>query len=256
MDTADGELFVRAFARGLSVVEAMGKGPERKPLARIAEAAELPRSVVRRLLTTLVELGYADGDGRQYWLTPAILKLGFAYLQAQPHWRQAQLTLEDLRAEVGESCSMAVLNGDELVYLVRVPSRRILSMNLSVGSRLPAHAVSLGHVLLAGLDDDALQRTLERARLAALTPRTQTHLTALRRRLDAVRLQGYAWVDAELDESICGIAVPVRRRDGAVIAAINVSLESGKWTERQAKAKFLAPLRRAAAQIRSTMLAQ
>lgn len=254
MSSETNELHVRAFARGLAVIEAMGRGAERQSLAAIATAAALPRSVVRRLLMTLAAVGYAATDGKVYWLTPSVLKLGFAYLTARPLWRQAQTALEDLAAEVHESCAMAVLDGTELVYLVRVPSRRILAMNLSVGSRLPAHAVSLGRVLLAGLDEKALSAYLAAAERVRFTPRTVVQTGALRKAIDAVRLAGCAWVDAELDESICGIAVPVRSREGQVIAAINVSLESGRWTERKAKARFLSPLRGAAARIRAATL--
>ncbi|HOA92389.1 MAG TPA: IclR family transcriptional regulator C-terminal domain-containing protein [Quisquiliibacterium sp.] len=253
-EAPDSELFVRAFARGLGVIEAMGRGPERQTLAQIAEAARLPRSVARRLLMTLCALDYAGTDGRLYWLTPRVMKLGLAYLYAQPLWRQAQRTLEDLRVEVQESCSMAVLDGTELVYVIRVPARRILSMNLSVGSRLPAHVVSLGRALLSGLPDTLLTRYLAEADLVRLTPHTETSPVKLRRAIEAVHGLGYAWVDAELDESICGIAVPVRDGAGQVVAAVNVSLTAGEWTERKARTRFLAPLRRAAAQIRSSML--
>jgi IclR family transcriptional regulator, pca regulon regulatory protein len=250
----DSELFVRAFARGLAVIEAMGRGAPRQTLAHIAEAAALPRSVARRFLMTLLELGFAGSDGKSYWLTPKTLRLGLAYVYSQPFWREAQLALEDLRARVEESCSMAVLDGAELVYVVRVPSRRILSMQLAVGSRLPAHVVSLGRVLLAGLDDRALERFL-RSELRRLTPRTQHSPEAIRQAIRRVHADGYAWVDGELDEAICGIAVPVRDRDGGVVAAVNVSLQSGQWTEKKAAARFLGPLRQAAARIRSAMLA-
>lgn len=254
MSSEDNELFVRAFARGLGVIEAMGRGPERQSLAKIAELAALPRSVTRRLLMTLAELGFAATDGKLFWLTPRVLKLGFSYLYALPLWRQAQSALEDLAAEIGESCSMAVLDGTELVYLVRVPSHRILTMNLSVGSRLPAHAVSLGRVLLSGLNDAALDAYLAATDFVRFTPHTETRPAELRRALIAARLAGYAWVDAELDESICGISVPLRSREGQIMAALNVSLEAGKWTESKAKSRFLAPLRRAAAHIRSATL--
>jgi len=254
MVAAESELYVRAFARGLSVIEVMGDGDGRHSIGAIAARAGLPRSVVRRLLMTLVDTGYARSDGKAFWLTPRVLRLGLSYLYALPFWKQAQRTLEELRQEVGESCSMAVLDGEEIVYVLRIPSRRILAMNLSVGSRLPAHAVSLGRVLLAGLEDAALAQYLKTATLRPYTPRTVTSAAKLRQALYAVREQGYAWVDAELDEAICGIAVPVRDEQGHVVAAINVSLNSGDITEARAKKRFLAPLRRAAAQTRSIML--
>jgi len=247
----DPEQFVRAFARGLDVLEAMGRGPGRKTLAEVAALCVLPRSVAKRLLLTLVAQGFARDDGRRYWLTPKALRLGLAYLYALPLWRQAQLVLEELRAECGESCAMAVLDDEDIVYVVRVPSRRILSMNLTVGSRIPAHAVSLGRTLLAGLDDDALGCYLKSARRTAFTPRTIVAPAKLRAAIEVVREQGYAWVDSELDDAICGIAVPVRDDEGCVVAAINVSLMAGTFTEASARKRFLGLLRGAAAKIRT-----
>lgn len=254
MSARDAERYVRAFARGLDVLEAMGRGAERKTLAEVAALCGLPRSVAKRLLLTLVAQGFAREDGRRYWLTPKALRLGLAYLYSLPFWRQAQLVLEELRAECGESCAMAVLDDEDIVYVVRVPARRILATNLTVGSRIPAHAVSLGRVLLAGLDDASLGRYLREARLTAFTPRTVVAPAKLRAAIGAVREKGYAWVDQELDDAICGIAVPVRDGEGRVVAAINVSLEAGKFSEASARRHFLALLRSAAARIRTTTL--
>jgi IclR family pca regulon transcriptional regulator len=246
----ESELFVRAFARGLVVVEAMGAGAARQTIADVATAAALPRSVVRRLLATLVELRYAATDGKRYWLTPRVLKLGLSYLYALPFWKRAQRVLEDLRAETRESCSMAVLDGEDIVYVLRLTSRRILAMDLSIGSRLPAHAISLGRALLAGLDDAALARYCNRATFKRLTPRTEVSPVRLRKAIEQVRRDGYSWVDAELDEAISGIAVPVRDDEGQVVASINVSFAAGTLDEAGAKERYLAPLRQAAARIR------
>lgn len=254
MSERDAERYVRAFSRGLDLLEAMGRGAEKKTLAEIAELCGLPRSVAKRLLLTLVARGFAREDGRRYWLTPKALQLGLAYLYSLPFWRQAQLVLEELRAECGESCAMAVLHEEDIVYVVRVPSRRILSSNLTVGSRFPAHAVSLGRVLLAGLDDDDLDRYFKTAKPTAFTPTTVIAPTKLRTALETVREAGYAWVDSELDEAICGIAVPVRDDEGRVVAAINVSLMTGSFTESSARKRFLGLLRQAAAKIRTETL--
>ncbi|MBI2319487.1 MAG: helix-turn-helix domain-containing protein [Betaproteobacteria bacterium] len=253
MATPESEDFVRAFARGLEVIEAMGAGAPRKTIAQIAEATKLPRSVVRRLLMTLCAQRYAQSDGRLFALTPRALKLGLSYLDSLPFWRYAQPALEDLRSGAQESCSMAVLDGEEIVYVLRIPSRRILAMNLSVGSRLPAHVVSLGRVLLAHLDKQALRRYLEVAELEPRTPRSITKPGALKGALEIVQRQGYAWVDGELDPAICGIAVPVRDAASAAVAAISVSFTSGTYDEAAAKRKFLVPLRQAAERIRSAM---
>lgn len=253
MATANSEGFVRAFARGLSVIEAMGSGAPRKTLAQIAAASKLPRSVVRRLMLTLCEQGYARTDGRFFSLTPRVLGLGLCYLNSLPFWRYAQSALEELRSQVQESCSMAVLDGEDIVYVLRVPSRRILATNLSVGSRLPAHAVSLGHVLLAHLDEATLSNYLKTATLTPYTTRTIVKPAALRKTLEKVREEGYAWVDGQLDSAIAGIAVPVRDGEGNAVAAINVSLIAGSYSEEGARKRFLVPLRQAAQQIRSAM---
>ncbi len=256
MSARDAERYVRGFARGLHVLEAMGRGPAHKTLAEVAALCGLPRSVARRLLLTLVAQGFAREDGRRYWLTPKALRLGLAYLYSLPFWRQAQLVLEELRAECGESCSMAGLDDEDIVYVVRVPSRRILSTNLTVGSRIPAHAVSLGRALLAGLDDEALGRYLGSAKFTAFTPRTIVAPARLRAAIEAAREDGYAWVDSELDEAICGIAVPVRDDEGRVVAAINISLMAGSCSEAAARKRFLTILRGAAAKIRTATLGQ
>lgn len=254
MASRNSELNVRAFARGLEVIQAMGRGLARQSIAQVAARCAMPRSVVRRLLMTLVGLQFARTDGRRFWLTPRVLQLGLTYLYALPFWRQAQLVLEELRVECGESCSMAVLDGEDIVYVVRVPARRILATNLTVGSRVPAHAVSLGRALLGGLEKSALDAYLRHARLTRLTPRTVTEPKRLREIIHRVRERGYAWVDSEFDEAICGIAVPVRDTNGDVAAAINVSLVAGKYTERSARTRFLALLRGAAAKIRTSAL--
>lgn len=254
MASEESETFVRAFARGLDVIQALGVSGPHQPIAAVAARTALPRSVVKRLVLTLLALGFARSDGKRFWLTPKVLTLGLAYLYTLPFWRQAQLVLEELRAQTGESCSLAVLDAEEIVYVIRIPSRRILSTNLTVGSRLPAHAVSLGRVLLAGLGAQELTRYLKSAALTQFTPRTVTAREALRRAVEAAHKKGYAWVDSEFDEAICGIAVPVRDGVGEVIAAININLVAGSFDERAAKARFLAPLRSAAAKIRTTTL--
>jgi IclR family pca regulon transcriptional regulator len=254
MASPESEEFVRGFARGLAVIEAMGDGAPSKTIADIAQVAHLPRSVVKRLVLTLCELRFADTDGKLFRLTPRVLKLGLSWLQSLPFWRYAQPVLEELRTRTEESCSMAVLDGEDIVYVLRVPSKHILATSLSVGSRLPAYAVSLGHVLLAHLDEIELPRYFESVDLKARTPRTLTSESKLRQVLKTVRQKGYAWVDGELDVAICGIAVPVRDGEGRAIAAINVSLISGAWNESSARERFLVPLRHAAEQIRPAML--
>jgi IclR family pca regulon transcriptional regulator len=245
--------FVRAIARGFSVIEALGKPPGRHTLAQTAEAAGLNRATARRILATFVELKYCAIDGRYFSLRPRALGLGLSYLNALPYWAYAQRALEDLRNEIGESCAMAVLDEDEIVYVSRLPARRILSAHLGIGSRLPAHLVSLGRILLASLPADARQTYLADGNFKPVTARTITDPHRLGEILSRVDSEGYAWVDGELDPAICGIAVPLRDPPGSVVAALSVNTISGTISEAGAKKKFLVPLRRTAQEIRSQM---
>ena len=246
--------FVRAIARGFSIIEALGRPPGRHTLAEVAEAADLSRATARRILATLVVLKYCEADGRYFTLRPRALGLGLSYLNALPYWAYAQRALENLRDEVGESCAMAVLDVDEIVYALRLPARRILSANLGVGSRLPAHLVSLGRVLLAALPAERKAAYLADGAFRPVTPHTVTDPQQLGELLERVATDGYAWVDGELDPAICGIAVPLRDPAGLVVAALSINTISGTITEAGAKKKFLLPLKRTAQEIRSQML--
>ena len=252
MATPESEAFVRSFARGLKVIEALGQVPGGQTLAQVAERVALPRTAVRRFLLTLVDLAFVRSDGRHYWLTPRVLRLGLSYLSSLPYWRDAQPALEELCARPQQSCALSVLDDEDIVYVQRQHTQRILPMSPSLGSRLPAHAVSMGRVLLAGLADDALQAYLEQVRPVRLTSATAVDRDQLRQAVLAARAQGWAWVDGELDESICGLAVPVRDLDGATMAALNVSLPAGAFTQQQAVDRFLGDLRVTASRLRAS----
>lgn len=251
MATPESESFVRAFARGLQVIEAMGQSGSRQTLAEIAETVDLPRTAVRRFLLTLIDLTFVRTDGKHYWLTPRVLRLGLSYLSSLPYWREAQLALEELSARVKQSCALSVLDGEEIVYVQRQHAKRILLMSPSLGSRLPVHAVSMGRVLLAGLSDEEVDNYLKNATFKKRTSATVVDPKRLRTEILKAREQGYAWIDGELDESICGLAVPVRDQEGETIAAINVSLASGEFTREEAVAQFLPSLRLAASRLRA-----
>jgi len=253
MATPESETFVHTFARGLKVIEVMGQGAPRQTIADVAEAAALPRTVVRRFLMTLTELKFTQTDGKHYWLTPKILRLGLSYFYTLPYWRQAQLALEELCADVGQSCAISVLDSDEIVYIARMHTRRILPMSPSLGSRLPAHLVSMGRVLLAGMDDAALNVYLDKAILKKMTAATIVDRAQLATEIHRARNKGYAWINGELDDSICGLAVPIRNAEGETVAAINVSLPTGLYTEASACEQFLLPLRQTASKIRTSI---
>jgi IclR family pca regulon transcriptional regulator len=203
------------------------------------------------VLATLVALNYCEADGRYFRLRPRSLGLGLSYLTALPFWGPAQQTLEELRNEIGESCALAVLDGTDIVYVLRLPARRILTTNLGIGSRLPAHVVSLGRVLLAGLPSEERDLQLSRIKFDRLTPRTIVERSIMEKELDRVAAQGYAWIDGELDPSICGISVPLRDNSRSVVAAISVSLISGTIDEATAKERYFISLKRAAKEIRA-----
>ena len=254
MAISESQSFLRTFARGLRVIEAMGHGPSRQTLGEIADAVELPRTAVRRFLMTLIDLSFVKTDSKRYWLTPRVLRLGLSYLSTLPYWRQAQLTLEELCARMHQSCALSVLDGEDIVYVQRQHTTRILPVSPSLGSRLPAHAVSMGRVLLAGLPDDDLDDYLKTATLKPLTSATVIDRRLLKKQILKAREQGYAWIEGELDESICGLAVPVRDKDGTAIAAVNVSLRSGEFTQKSAIQNFLGDLRQAASQLRGSAM--
>jgi IclR family pca regulon transcriptional regulator len=249
--TPESESFVRTFARGLRVIEVMGQSAGKQSIAELSDAAELPRTVVRRLLLTLIELGFVKSDERSYWLTPKVLRLGMSYLHTLPFWRHSQMVLEELGAKIKQSCAVSVLDDEDIVYIQRFHAKSIMAISPSTGSRFPAYAVSMGRVLLSGLEPAQLKSYLAKIELKKLTPHTVTSKDKLLKSIIRARELGYAWINSEVDESICGLSVPVRDQDGAVIAAINVSLLSGEYSEQQAVSEFLTKLRLTASQLRA-----
>lgn len=215
--------YVQSLARGLSVIKAFGRDRPSMTLSDIAEATQLTRATARRFLLTLIELGYVRADGRLFVLTPRVLELGFSYLSGLALPEIVGPHLEQLSRRLNESASASVLDNGDIVYIARVPARRIMTVSITVGTRFPAHATSMGRVLLAGLGDDDLERYLSSIARTALTESTITDAVALRDTLDQVREQGWALVDQELEQGLRSIAAPLRGADGAVVAAINVS---------------------------------
>jgi IclR family pca regulon transcriptional regulator len=244
-----GAEFVESFARGLSVITALGEPRAALPLTAVAEATGLARATVRRSLITLTHLGYVACEDGLFRLTPRVLDLGFARLAALTLPEIAQPHLASLVARVNDSASMAVLVGEDIQYVARVPTVRIMSVDITLGTRFPAHATSMGRVLLAGLPAHERGEFLRRADLRPLTPRTVTSAGRLDAILGRTERDGYALVEEELEEGLRSIAVPVRDRAGRVVAAINVSMHAGRLTAGQARESVLPPLRDTAARI-------
>ena len=249
-----GGAFVQSLERGLLVVRALSV-PEPQALSAVARTTGLSRAAARRFLLTLEQLGYVRQAGGRFALTPRVLELGYAYLSALTLPELAQPHLERLAAEVQESSSVSILDGDDIVYVARVPTRRIMSVSISVGTRFPAYATSMGRVLLAGLPGDELDARLASAEPAGLTPRTITSPAALREEIARVRRQGYALVDEELELGLRSLAAPIRVRGGEVAAAVNLSAHAPRTSVADMKRRMLAPLRETAAAIERDLAA-
>ncbi len=241
--------FVQSLDRGLAVIRSFDADNSEQTLSDVARATGLTRASARRFLHTLVELGYVRTDGRLFALRPKILELGYAFLSSLSLPEVALPHLESLVELVHESSSVSVLDGDEVVYVARVPTRRIMRIAISVGTRFPAYATSMGRVLLAGQTDDWLDGYFASAALVNITSRTVADVKKLRTELNRVRRDGYALVDQELEEGLRSLAAPIRDRDGRVAAAINVSTHSSRGSVDQLRQTMLAPLLATAAAI-------
>ncbi|MEI7429750.1 MAG: IclR family transcriptional regulator C-terminal domain-containing protein [Betaproteobacteria bacterium] len=218
-----GDSYVQSFARGLSVLRSFGAEAPAQTLSEVAERAQLTRAGARRILLTLLHLGYVDAEGRLFRLRPKVMELGFAYLSSLPIWTLAQPVIEELVESLRQSCSIAVLDGEEIVYVLRVPARKIMSLNLSVGSRLPAYCTSTGRVLLAGLSPAALKEHLSGISLIPRTSHTIVNKKQLLDQIEQVRGQGWCMISEELEEDLVSLAAPIFDRSGRVTAAINIS---------------------------------
>lgn len=231
--------FVQSLARGLAVIKAFDAEHPELTLSEVARRAEMPAAAARRFLRTLDALGYVRSDGRSFALTPRVLELGFSYLSALSLPEVMQPHLERLSREVGESVSAAVLAGSEIVYVARVPTRRIMTVGITIGTRFPAYATSMGRVLLAALPPAELDATLAGEEPRALTERTLTEPGALAAELARVRAQGWALVDGELEIGLRSLAAPVRGRDGRVAAAVNISMSAGAASPEETRERHL-----------------
>jgi IclR family transcriptional regulator, pca regulon regulatory protein len=244
-----GDSYVQSFARGLEVIRSFSAQAPRQTLSEVAARSGLTRAGARRILLTLQTLGYVDTDGKLFTLTPRILDLGFAYLSSMPIWNVAEPVMEALVDRVKESCSAAVLEGTDIVYVLRVPTRKILRNTLGVGSRLPAYCTSLGRVLLAGLPDDEVRRRLRASKLEARTRYTLTEVDALVAKVQQARRQGWSLVNQELEEGLVSMAAPVVDRGGRTIAALNISGQVNRTPPRQMQETMLPALREAAQEV-------
>ncbi|MEV5970526.1 IclR family transcriptional regulator C-terminal domain-containing protein [Streptomyces sp. NPDC051921] len=248
-----GREFVESLARGLTVLTAFGEGRAALPLTAVAEATGLARATARRALITLEHLGCVAVDGREFRLTPRVLSLGFAPLSRTTLTRIAQPHLADLAERVRESTSLAVLVGGEVQYTGRVETSRIMNVHITIGTRFPAYATSMGRVLLADLPAEERAARLDASEPRALTPYTVTGRAELDALLDRVGRDGYALVDEELEEGLRSIAMPVRDRAGRVVAAVNVALHASRRSAEECVREVLPELATAIACIEADL---
>lgn len=242
--------FVASLARGLEVISAFGEDNPAMSLSQVAQRTGLTRAGARRFLLTLLDLGYVARDDRLFRLTPKVLSLGYAYLGSLPISHIAQPFLEEVTARTGESCSLGLLDGTDVVYVARSTAKRLLMVGIHVGTRFPAHITSMGRVLLANLDAAALDAYLAGAHYEKRTPRTLTDEGAIREEIGRVRRQGYSLLDQELEVGIRSVAVPVRARAGcAAIAAINISTHASSVPRERLLKDYLALLQQTAGAI-------
>lgn len=252
-DRKPGDGYVQSFARGLEVIRSFSASAPRQTLSEVAERSGLSRAGARRILLTLESLGYVRSDGRLFSLSPRILDLGFAYLSSMPIWNLAEPVMQALVSEVRESCSAAVLDGTDIVYVLRVPTHKIMSLSLGVGSRLPAYCTSMGRMLLSALPQAELMQCLAASDRTARTKYTVTGIKDLASRIAQVRKQGWSLVNQELEEGLVSMAAPITNRAGQMVAALNISGQANRSSAKAMQETMLPPLL-AAAQAVSRML--
>ncbi len=247
--------FVTALARGLAVLLALSDKRKHMSIAQVSHRTGIPRAAARRSLHTLAKLGFAAADdARRFYLRPRVLSFSHAYLSTSPIAVLAQPILDRFGEAVREACSLAMLDGDEIVYLARSTSSRIMSPSLNVGRRLPAYCTSVGHVMLAQLPQDELNAYLERTRFHPYTEHTPSSADKLRAQLKAVHDSGYAFASQLMESRLCTLAVPVRDAGGHYVAGINVILQGRLYSQKDMAERYLQPLQEAALELGSLLL--
>lgn len=234
--------FIQSLERGLAVIRAFSAKHPSLSVTEAAQATGYSRPAVRRILLTLTELGYAKFKNGRFSLTPRILSLGYSYISSQSIWSNAHLYLEKLVEKTNESSSISILDEQDIVYVARIPTKRIMTISLNVGSRLPAYATSMGQILLAFLPDTALETYLSELETTQLTKKTIIKKDELRETLAKVRERGWSFVDEELEEGVRSIAVPLVNGEGQVIAAVNCSAHAGRISTELMQGSFLSLL--------------
>src|SRR6516165_4280428 len=243
------------LAKGLAVIRAFARDHAALSLSEVARSARIAPATARRCLLTLEELGYVTRSGRTFLLRPRVLELGAAYLESMNIEHITKTHLEELARKTADSAALCVLDGTDIVYIARTSVRTLLRLEAHIGSRFPAHATSMGRVLLAGLSAERLQRYFESARLEALTDRTVTDPGKLRALIEDCRRSGYAVVEDELAYGVIALAVPVFDHHRRVVAALNSSSHSRRTTRARLVRERLAMLQEASREISTDLAA-
>jgi IclR family pca regulon transcriptional regulator len=241
--------FLDAVEKAMRVIQAFSATEPALRITRVAELTGLTRATARRLLLTFERLGFVESNDGLFRLTPRVLRIGYSYLSSLPFAEHIQGELRSLAEEFNESCSAATLDGEEIVYVARVPAKRSMTITLAVGSRLPAYPTSMGRVLLAGLSDEALEEYFSRATIQQLTAQTVTDRERLRAIIAETRSNGFAIVDGEREEGVRSAAAPIRASTGQVLAAINISVNAARVPLEYLRESIVPRLKATAAEI-------
>jgi IclR family transcriptional regulator, pca regulon regulatory protein len=242
------------LAKGLKVIEAFTADKPKLSISEAAELTGLDRATARRCLLTLSELGYAAYDGKYFTVTPRVLRLGTGCLATMPLPRIVQPVLDELSEEIGQSTSVSILDGDEIVYVARAAQRRVMSIALMPGSRLPAYCTSMGKVLLASLGETDARRILENTDRSRRTSYTLTEIDELMREIGLTRSRGYGMSDEEVEMGLRSVAVPLFSAHGKVVAALNAGMATTRETMESVVEKYLPPLLRVQSELRRMVI--
>ena len=245
--------FIQSLDRGLQVIQAFSQNNKALTISDVSKITCLSRPTARRILLTLEHLGFAEANNGVFSLTARTLSLGYAYLSSNNKWSIAHSFMRDFVNKTGESCSISILDGTDIIYVARVSTKRIMSINLDVGSKLPAYATSMGHVLLANLPKEALEKYLTNLNPEKFTDKTILDKDHLRITLEDVRKKNWGGVDQQFEEGLRSIAVPLRDANGKVIAAINCSAHAGRISKEVITKEFLPLLQENAERISEAM---
>jgi len=246
---------IGSFARGLEVIRAFSRSSPRMTLSEVAAATNMTRASVRRFLLTLVREGYAGLEGKYFGLRPKILELGFSALASMDMWEIAQPVMNDLSERLQESCFAAVLDGDDVIYVARATPQRVVSVGISIGSRVPAYCVSTGRILLAYLPPEQWGAYVKRVQMRKITPNTTTSKTKLRAEIEKARQQSWCMADQEFELGLRSVSVPISDRTGRVIAALNVCCPSIRVSPELIRTRVLSELINAAGRISAALRA-